>query len=208
MNIIHQSLGIAVAFILVLIWQYLGLTELTVPAIGLLAFSYLLLSRRAKKNEAKVESSKAVRKFSQVDEITTAILTCLVLILINDTGGLHSPVFFLLYFIPFAICFVLVPEVAAVYLLGIVILFLPGALQKDLADNLIKLGSVGLITPLAYFFGKEYLLVSEHQEHDTKSANKISSEAANLLRDHEANLGESDKAQLADIIRESEGLKN
>jgi hypothetical protein len=200
MSLINQSLGIIAAFIFVFVWQLLGLEELTVPIIGILALGYLFLSRRAKKADSK--------NIATLDEVTTAILTALVLILIIDTGGLTSPLFFLLYFIPFAICFVLFPEAAVVYLLGVALLFLPTALEGDVINNLIKLGSIVLITPLAFFFGKEYKIVSEHQQQDNETANRISNEAANVLKDHATTLPEKDKAQLADIIKESEDLKD
>ncbi len=199
MSIINQSLGIVAAFIFVFVWQLLGLEELTIPLIGILALAYLILSRRSKKADTK--------NLATLDEITIAILTTLVLVLIIDTGGLTSPVFFLLYFIPFAICFVIIPEAAIVYLLGVALLFAPSALAANVTENLIKLGSIGLITPLAYFFGKEYRVVSEHQQKDAETADKIIVEAANILHDHSTTLPEQDKAQLADIIKESEDLK-
>jgi positive regulator of sigma E activity len=200
MSLINQSLGIMAAFIFVFVWQLLGLEELTVPIIGVLALGYLFLSRRAKKTDTK--------NIATLDEMTTSILTALVLILIVDTGGLTSPIFFLLYFIPFAICFVLLPEAAIVYLAGVALLFLPTALDGDVTNNLIKLGSIVLITPLAYFFGKEYRVVSEHQNQDNETASRISNEAANILKDNATTLAEEDKAQLADIIQESEQLKD
>ena len=199
MSLINQSLGIITAFIFVFVWQMLGLEELTVPIIGVLALSYLLLSRRVKKADTK--------NIATLDEITISILSALVLILIVDTGGLTSPLFFLLYFIPFAICFVLLPETAIIYLGGMALLFLPTAFSGDVTNNIIKLGSIILITPLAYFFGKEYKIVKEHQQHDNETANRISNEAANVLKDQATTLPEKDKAQLADIIHERETLK-
>lgn len=200
MRLLEQSVGIVLAFTIVIIWQLLSLQELTIPLIGLLAFGYLLLSRRQKKAD---ESGSR-----QIDRLTTGILTTLVLLIILATGGLTSPLFFLLYFIPFALCFMLAPESAFVFLLGVIVLFLPMAMGGQLTENLIKIGSVVLITPLAYFFGKEYRLVSDHEQKDMEVANRISNEAANVLKDQAANLPEADKAQLADIIQESEQLKN
>lgn len=199
MTLLHQSLSIIFAFLLVIIWQLLGLQELTIPLIGILVFGYLLFSRRQK--PSNTSASK------EIDHLTTGILTTLVLLIIIETGGLTSILFFLLYFIPFALCFMLVPESALVFLAGIVILFLPMAMSGNVTENLIKVGSVILITPLAYFFGKEFHLVSEHQQQDEMIATKISNEAANVLKDQAPNLSETDKAQLADIIQESEELK-
>lgn len=200
MSVLQQSIGIIFAFAIVFVWQLLGLEELTIPFIGLLALLYLILSRRQNKTENKSGGS--------MDEMTIGILTTLVLLLITATGSLTSPIFFLLYFIPFAICFVLLPETAFVFLLGVILLFLPIAMQSNITENVIKLGSIALITPLAYFFGKEFRLVSEHEQKDEEIAKHISSEAANVLRDQSAKLPEADKAQLADIIEESEALKN
>jgi len=199
MRIIEQSAGIIIAFAIVIIWRLLGLEALTVPLIGLLAFGYLLLSRRQKRADASGSR--------EIDRLTTGILTTLVLLIIVATGALTSPLFFLLYFIPFALCFMLIPESIFVFLLGSIILFLPMAMGAQMTENLIKLGSVLLITPLAYFFGKEYRLVGEHEQKDAELANRISNEAANVLKDQASTLSDSDKAQLADIIKESEQLK-
>ncbi|CAN5197121.1 hypothetical protein BH09PAT1_BH09PAT1_5700 [soil metagenome] len=193
-------MGIIIAFGIVIIWKFLGLDELTVPIIGILALGYLILSRRQKK--ADDTTSK------QIDKLTAGILTSLILLIIMVTGGLTSPLFFLLYFIPFALSFMLIPESVFIFLLGVIILFLPMAMDSQITENLIKLGSVLLITPLAYFFGKEYRLVNEHTKKDMELASRISNEAANVLKDQTANLADTDKAQLADIIQESEQLKN
>lgn len=199
MTTLNQSLGIIIAFVIVIVWKILGLEELTAPLIGLLAFGYLLLSRRQKK--ADPTSSR------QIDHLTTGILTTLVLLIIMATGALSSPLFFLLYFIPFALCFMLYPETAFVFLIGVVVLFLPMAMGTEMTANLIKIGSVLLITPLAYFFGKEYRVINQHQQKDEEIATRISNEAANVLKDQATTLPEADKAQLADIIKESEELK-
>ncbi len=94
-------------------------------------------------------------------------------------------------------------------------IFLPDALilnetspeTKLLVENLIKLASLGLISPLAYFFGKEYQERIIHQEKDKEVAEIISNEAANVLNNEEDRLSEEDKEQLVDIIEESEKLK-
>lgn len=200
MSLMQQSTSIIAAFGIVIIWKLLGLEDLTIPLIGILAFAYLLFSRRQKKADATASR--------QLDHLTTGILTTLVLLIIMVTGGLDSSLFFLLYFIPFALCFMLVPEVILVFLIGVAILFLPMATGPDMTNNLIKLGSVALISPLAYFFGREYRVVSLHQQKDEELAQRISNEAANVLKDQAPNLPEADKAQLADIIQESEQLKD
>ena len=197
MQLINQSAYLIGAFVIVFLWQALSFEGMTIPFIGLLVVVYLYLSRRGKNTEGSGTSS---------EQLSIGILTTLILLLIFATGGLESPIFFLLYFIPFAIAFVLMPEVVFIYIVATFLLFLSPALMENVTQNLIKLGSIALITPLAYFFGKEYRAVSRHQQKDEEIAKRISSDAANVLQDQK-NLPEQDKAQLADIIKESEELE-
>lgn len=150
--------------------------------------------------------NKKPRSLLGIDEYSIVLLTTIILLLIISTGGLSSSVFFLLYFLVFALSFALLPGTVFVFLLGTILLFLPEVAQNT-TESIIKLGSFALITPLAYFFGKEYRVVQLHKQKDEEISKRITSEAANVLKDQSASLPEADKRQLADIIEESEELK-
>lgn len=200
MSLLRQSTYLAVIFGIILIWRSLPLDHLTVPAIGVTTFIYLLLYR--------FQKSQKDTRLSDLNQLSMIMLVSVVLLLVFTTGGLHSYIFFLLYFIPFALAFTLLPETVFVYLLGVLLILIIGGLGENVTESMIKIGSLGLFTPLAYFFGREYRVVEDHQQRDEEIANRISTEAANVLRDQAHTLPEENKAQLADIIHSSEELKN
>jgi hypothetical protein len=201
MSLTKQSLFIAGAFLAVFIWHSLPLSDLTTPVIGLLVLIYLLLLRRSNKSKPSEKS------LGGMDALSLSILISLVLLLILVTGAINSPLYFLLYFVPFAITFVLLPKTTFVFLAGSILLLLSSALEANVTENMIKLGSLVLITPLAYFFGKEYRLVEEHGRHDTQIADQISREAATVLRDQGSSMTTKDKDELTNIIVQTEELK-
>jgi len=202
MPLAKQSISIVGAFLAVFIWQTIAPTGLTTPAIAILVLTYLVLIRRGNK------SGSADKSTGKMDSLSLSILIALILLLIIVTGSINSPLYFLLYFVPFAITFVLLPKTTFIFLIGSILLFLSSALEANVGENLIKLGSLVLITPLAYFFGKEYQLVEEHAKADKEIATTISQDAANVLRDGGQTLGNEEKKELADIIDQTEELKN
>lgn len=200
MSLTKQSLYIAGSFLAIIIWQILPLDGLTTPAIGVLVLIYLILIKRGNKNES------AEKSLGGMNPLSLSILISLILLLITVTGSINSSLYFLLYFVPFAITFVLLPQTTFIFLAGCILLFFGSAVETNVTENIIKLGSLILITPLAYYFGREYRLVEEHGEHDLELANIISQEAANILKDQSAIMPTKDKQQLVDIINQTEEL--
>lgn len=105
------------------------------------------------------------------------ILTTLILLLVTETGALISPLFFLCYFLLFAVSMLYEIE-ATLVLTGTLILyflFLPGSDLSDLA-HLSELVALVMITPLAIFTGHQYEVnleqktlarhLSRHLEHE------------------------------------------
>lgn len=83
------------------------------------------------------------------------ILTC-ILLLVASTGGITSPIFFLLYFLLFGITVMYEPIVIFVFVTGMIFAFFQQAIANDIFSNMIRLGSLLLLSPLAYFFGTEF----------------------------------------------------
>jgi hypothetical protein len=222
-QLLKQALFLLSSFSVVFFWKESSLVEFTIPLLGFLVFLYLLISSKKpllwKKSEAVENSQKHSRvqnkkKTFNKDAINIFILNTIVFLLIFSTGSLRSPLFFLLYFISFGIAFVLLPQIVFVFILGSILILLPDVLSnqppsdtKLFVENLVKLASLGLISPLAYFFGREYQERIIHQEQDKEVAEIISNEAANVLNNEEEKLSEEDKEQLVDIIEETEKLK-
>ncbi len=206
MKLIIQSLLLLASFVVVFLWQASPLADFTVPAVGFLIFLYLLLSKGRKFTPPAVTTTEASTSLARED-LTIFILNTIILLLIFTTGGLHSPLYFLLYFISFGIAFVLLPETVFIFILGSVLLFLPDALVGKVAQNLLQVGSLALLSPLAYFFGREYRTRQAMQERNQELADKITEQAGNVLNQEEDTLTEEEKTNLANIIKESEELK-
>lgn len=196
MKFLNQAILILITFFLIFLWQVSPLAEYTIPALGFLIFLSLLLT-----------SKKGPIKLARVEGLNVLILTAIVLLLIFSTNGLDSPLYFLLYFIAFAVGFILLPETVFIYALGAVLIFLPDSLAQNVSENLIKLGSLVLISPLAFFFGKEYKARQEHDKEDKEAAETITKDALEILQKEENNLPDEDKAKLTEIVQTSESLK-
>lgn len=139
MRFLKQSALIILSFVFVFIWQQTSLSQYTIQILGLFIFLFLLLSAFRKKSGWSF-----------------FFLTSIVLLMIFATGALNSNLFFLLYFLSFGIAFVFEPVTVFIFLLGTLLIFLPAALKDDIMGNFIKLGSLVLISPLAFFFGREF----------------------------------------------------
>ena len=92
--------------------------------------------------------------------INLAIFSTAVLILVSETGGLSSPLFFLIYFLLFGVAFLSSPSVVLACTLAIILFFSPSL--KSI-NAVIQLTSLLLITPLAIVFGKQYLELLKQQ---------------------------------------------
>lgn len=84
------------------------------------------------------------------------ILSLITFLLVFSTGGLSSPIFFLLYFLLFGVALLLEP-MTAIYLAVIVSVFLFIGQKQDLLSEILQLASLFLIAPLATIFGKQYI---------------------------------------------------
>lgn len=89
--------------------------------------------------------------------LATIVLISIILLLIFSSGGLISPIFFVLDFLLFAIALLIAPYQAAVTSFILVLLFLWQNYQNISSPMIINLISLVLITPLAIVFSNSYL---------------------------------------------------
>lgn len=87
--------------------------------------------------------------------IDSLILTALVLVIVTATGGLSSPVFFLIYFLLFVLSLLLTPTIPLILSFSLIVYFLFTSVIANIRD-LLPLLSFPLITPLAVYFGREH----------------------------------------------------
>lgn len=96
--------------------------------------------------------------------IDTVIFTVITLLLVISTGGLISPLFFLIYFLMFGLALLFEPLISVSLTAIIVLFFLFTPTKEEPLKELLQLFSLLLITPVALFFGKQYLRVLQDEE--------------------------------------------
>lgn len=97
------------------------------------------------------------RSITQSFFLATIVLISIILLLIFSSGGLISPIFFVLDFLLFAIALLIAPYQAAVTSFILVLLFLWQNYLSLSSPMIINLISLVLITPLAIVFSNSYL---------------------------------------------------
>ncbi|MBI2326217.1 hypothetical protein HYU91_02400 [Candidatus Collierbacteria bacterium] len=140
-----------------------SLSPFNLQATGLLILFYFV---------TKFVTGKAKSTQNTLDAI---IFTTITFLIVTTTGGVHSPVFFLLYFLLFALSLLFEPIQSIILSLLLIALF-----GYDLSNNfdnpaLINLITLFLTTPIAMIFGKKYLQTLEDLGR-IKQLNKIISE--------------------------------
>lgn len=206
MKLFFQSLVITASFVVIFIWQNTPLANYTVAILGLLVTLYLIVSAR--------KGGKGFLSLGGEGPWGIFILNTLIFLLIFSTDSINSSLFFLLYFLGFGIAFVFEPPVTFVFILGAVLIFIPDALKADTVNNFLKLGSLLLISPLAFFFGKEYRKNDKQQEsieslkERTKdSADTISKDIEGVISNEKENLKQKDIEKLNEVLEETEDLR-
>lgn len=105
----------------------------------------------------------AFKKFSwlsshgQADIVSTVILNSICLLLIFSTGGLASPLFFLLDFLLITLSLLFEPSQAMVASATLALLFSWQNLDSLNTEKVINIISLLLMTPVAVIFSKNYL---------------------------------------------------
>lgn len=204
MKVLLHGLVLLLSFGIVFIWEQSGADTYTVQAVALLVVTYLLISfiRRKKKKEAN---------FSGKSDIF--ILNTAIFLIIYTTGNIYSPLYFLLYFLGFGITFIFEPVTVFFFTIGAVLIFLPEALKNGSVESYIKLGSLLLISPLAFFFGQEYRdrdrqeeAIEEITEREKDAADTISHDVEAIIK-KESNLKSETVAKLDEILEETQDLR-
>lgn len=206
MKVLYQSLLFIVVFILLFLWEITGYTSYNIQAIALLVLTYGLLSFYRKNiKKAKI----TVNGYSDI-----LILNTVIILLILSTNGLYSPLFFLLYFLSFGITFVFEPLTVFIFILGLILLFLPETFKNNAIESYIRIGSLLLICPLAFYFGQSYKERTEQQEHLEEMAERAKDAADTIAKDvdevikkDEKHMDDDELEKLNEILEETEDLR-
>jgi len=96
--------------------------------------------------------------------LDAVVFTMVVLLLVISTGGLTSPLFFLVYFLMFGLALLFEPLIAISLAVAMVLFFFATPTKQENMAELFQLFSLLLVTPLALFFSNQYLKLLESQE--------------------------------------------
>lgn len=155
---------------------------------------YISIKKRSKTGSELFTSSPI-----EIYGIISVILLIIVL-----TDGLASPLFFFLYFILFLLAFMAESVTIWVFLTAVIFFFVPEASNNFSSDTFIKLGSLLLIAPIAFFVAREF----ERREILTKriqaKTDDIISEAESLKDNPSTTVAENEA--IDEIIEEAKSL--
>ncbi len=206
MKLFLQSLTIISSFIAIFIWQNSPLKDYTVQLLGLFIVLYFIVAGR--------KGGKGFLTLGGDGYLGVFILNTLIFLLIFSTGGINSALFFVLYFLAFGIAFVFDPKTIFIFVAGSIVIFAP-EVGFDLTTNLLKLGSLALISPLAYFFGREYRRsdiqdekMNALEERTNEAADTISKDVEEIIEDEKQVLDKKDIEKLSEVLEETEDLRS
>ena len=93
--------------------------------------------------------------------LDTTVFTAILLLILSATNGLNSPLFFVVYFYLFAFALLFEPVNTIAITIGISLFFLN---QLNSPAGVLQLFSLVLFSPLAMYFGRQYLKLLVSQE--------------------------------------------
>jgi len=204
MRFFAQSATLLLASSLVLIIISTPLSGYMVPILGfIIAFSVILIVIRQRTRSRLPADRQGEELFvgsnKEVFTITLALLLAIFL-----TGGINSNLFFLLYFILFGIVFLFEPATVFVLVVGFGLVFFQSLGEGDLIGNLVKLGSLAFLSPICYFFGREFQKTRKLSEEVEDKTGQII-EDAETLKSHMRNQDEIE--EIEDIEDQAEELR-
>ena len=154
--LLHSAFLIA-AVVLVFVWTNTPeLSVYTLQLIALFVLAYFInqFYQRRKK-----------QPFSRINlTLDAVVFTMVILLLIASTGGLTSPLFFLIYFLMFGLALLFEPAITFSLAIAMILFFLLQPVKEEPLTEALQLLSLLLVTPLAMFFGKQYLRLLQSQE--------------------------------------------
>ena len=95
--------------------------------------------------------------------IESVIFTLVIMGIVNSTGGLTSPFFFLVYFLLFSLSLILEPIISITTTVTLIIFFLLNLPANQVFNTLLPIISLAFITPFAMFMGSEKILIEKYR---------------------------------------------
>jgi membrane protein implicated in regulation of membrane protease activity len=208
MKVLIHSLVLLISFGFVFVWEQGPFSDFTVQLLAIMVLVYLVVQF-------------VRRKLKKVDEVWGGIpdvftLNTAIFLLIYATGQMASWFFFLLYFLGFGITFIFEPATVFVFALGTIAIFVPEVLKNGGSlGTYIQLGSFLLISPLPYFFGKEYRdredeeqEIEQLAERSEEAGTTIAKDVEDVIANEKKNLKPEDMEKLNEILEETQDLRS
>src|SRR3989344_3636744 len=171
MKFYKHALLLLFSFALVFVWQNSQLAQYSIPFIGFLVFMFLIISIRNKQN------------LNLGGPVNFFILNTVLLLFIFSTGGITSNLFFILYFLLFAAAFILDPRSVFIFPVATIIIFWNQIFQSDTGANIIKMASLSILSPLAYFFGAAFRKNEKDEDEIIKAKERSADSADEISKD-------------------------
>lgn len=166
-------------------------------------FSFSLIRKKRNPN---------AQLFGNTSDIVILIIS--ILLLISVSGNIYSPLFFLIYFLGFGITFIFEPISVIIFATSALLYFLPEAIKNGSIESFLRIGSILLIAPLAFFFGEDVKeknqdeeKLEELKERDQETSENIISDVKAILDEEKKILKPKDVQKLNEILEETEDLK-
>lgn len=208
-NQILEASGIILGVLLVFVIAHSEFSSYSSYLLAILiifATLYISFKNRSKPASPNASLGGSASQLFSGTPVELFVITSIIMFIISLTQGLASPLFFFLYFLLFLLAFMCSPITVWVFLASVILYFFPQASENLNLNTFIKLGSLLLISPIAYFIGREFerrqLL---NQQIQTKTDEII--QEAQLLKE-DGSLKSADETEVIDeIIEEAVSLK-
>lgn len=139
--------------------------------------------------------------------IESVIFTLVIMGIVNSTGGLTSPFFFLIYFLLFSLSLILEPIISITTTVTLIIFFLLNLPANQNFNTLMPIISLAFITPFAMFLGQEQMEAQKSRLKNQKQKEETYLFLSLLIKNHLKNIKEAAQNFVGDhqleIIRKS-----
>lgn len=198
MKLFKQSVTIIITFLFIFTVVNTQLSSYIPYILALIiAFSIIFMVLKNRKNKARGKHEELfIGSNLEVFTITAGLLLMVFL-----TGDIQSNLFFLLYFLLFGIAFLFEPASVFIFSLCLIGIFILPMFQDDVFGNAIKVGSLVCLSPIAFFFSREFKRREKLEREVKKKTDKILDDVKKL----EEQEGEFD--EIEDIAKEAQSLK-
>ena len=123
--------------------------------------------------------------------IESVIFTLIIMGIVNSTGGLTSPFFFLIYFLLFSLTLILEPIISITTTITLIIFFLLSLPASQDFRTLMPIISLAFITPFAMFMGSEKIKNEKLKVKSEKTKEETFLFLSLLIKNHLKNIREA-----------------